>query len=178
LLLASPATADIVYYGSKTGSGGAYVASTSSPITLMGIITETNFAALKIPANTIGKNGLVEVRYLWLYSNSANNKVINLRFSNSSGALAGGVFGQASTLTTTATTQSLMMFRNNNSTSQQAIFNQVTAGAAYGTTGAQPVIFLNVDTTQDTYVNLNGSIAAGGESLTLQHAAEVVYPAS
>jgi len=150
------------------------VIATTGPVTLTGVITETNFAALRIPANTIGKNGLVEVRTLWSYTNSANNKTFNVRFNPTVGAIGGGSLGPASTVTTTATAQGLQAFGNSGATNAQYSFNvqQVTPYGAAGTTLALGT----VDTTADSYVNINGTIAAAGETLTLQHAAVVIFP--
>ena len=150
------------------------VIATTGPVTQTGIITETNFAALRIPANTIGRNGLVEVRTLWSYTNSANNKTFNVRFNPTAGSIAGGAIGPSATVTTTATAQGVSLFGNNNATNQQAYFN-VPNTTPYGVS-AQGVAIAGIDTTADAYVNINGSITAAGETLTLQHAAVVIFP--
>jgi len=175
LLLAEPATADIVYYGRQTGSGGAVVIATAGPVTLTGVVAETNMVSLRIPGGTIGKNGLVEVRCLWAYTNSANNKTLSIRLSQTSGAVTGQP-GFQTVLTTTATAQSLLAIGNSGATNAQLGFaNGQLLLTPYGATTAGAVTG-TVDTTADAWININGIVAAAGETLTLTHATVVVFP--
>jgi len=160
--------------GSASGGGGIVIA-TAGPVTLTGIVTETNMVSLKIPANTIGKNGLVEVRCLWANTNSANNKTLSIRLSQTSGAVSGQP-GFQTVLTTTATAQSLLAIGNSGATNAQLGFaNGQLLLTPYGATTAGTVTG-TVDTTADAWININGVVAAAGETLTLQHAALVIFP--
>jgi len=149
------------------------VIATAGSVTLTGIIAETNFAALRIPGGTIGRNGLVEVRMLWAFTNSANSKTFVVRFASAAGVTGFNMVANTAQ-TTTATAQGLAIFGNNNVTNAQVSFN-TNMFAPYGTS-ASASFTNNVDTTADSYVNIDGSIAGAGETLTLTHAAVVVFP--
>jgi len=149
------------------------VIATAGPVTLTGVVTETNFVALRIPANTIGRNGLVEVRALWSYTNSAGSKTLTHRLSTGAG-VGGSFIASNAVLTTTATAQTLAMFGNNNVATSQSVYN-ISPLSPYGTS-ANNLIADALDTTQDVYVNITGAIAAAGDTLTLQHAAVVIFP--
>jgi len=173
LLMPLSASAQLVTQApSGSGAGGAVVIATAGPVTLTGIVTETNFAALKIPANTIGKNGLIEVRMLWAFTNSANSKTFVVRFASAAGFTGLNMVANTAQ-TTAATAQGLAIFGNNNATNAQVSFN-TNMFAPYGTS-ASASFTNNIDTTADSYVNIDGSIAGAGETLTLQHAAVVVF---
>ena len=170
-LLAMPATADIAFYG---GGGGVSVVATAGPVSLTGSTSETNLAALKIPAGAIGKNGAVQIVTLWTYTNSSNNKTIIFRYANTSGTTTGALLGNNLVVTTTAAAQLLNIIHANNATNAQLSWNQ--AGNTPFNTGGVAAVALSVDTTQDSYININGILALGTETLTLQHAYAVVFP--
>jgi len=150
---------------------------TAGPVTLTGIVTETGMAALRIPGGTIGPNGLIEVRTLWSCTNSANNKILSIRFSATPGAITLQP-GVQTMLTTSASAQGLWIIANVGATNTQ--IGYANAGGViitpYGTINAAPVSGA-IDTTVDAWVNVNGIIAAAGETLTLQHCAVVIFPA-
>jgi len=164
--------------GGASGGGGniSFVASaTSGPISLTGSTVETNLAALKIPANSLGKNGAFEVVAIWSFPNNANNKTMTVRYTPIAGAVTGGGLGSPTIATTTASAQMLWIVRNNNSTGNQT---QWAVGGQTPFATAAPSIATNVatDTTADSYFNLNGQLAVATDTLTLQHAYLVVYP--
>jgi hypothetical protein len=160
--------------GAAAGGVAPYVATTAGVANLTGTSSETNLAALKIPANTIGKNGVAEIYIFASYTNSSNNKTITGRITNIAGSTTGG--GVISAIfTTTASAQMLLIISNNNATNAQVWF-AAPAITPFAQNVAAPGTTLNVDTTQDTYVNINGVLALSTETITLQHAYVVVYP--
>jgi hypothetical protein len=172
LALAQPLPPPI---GGPAGGEAVYVATTAGPTPLTGSTSETNLAALKIPANTMGKNGVAEVYALWSFPASANNKTMTMRYNNTSGSTAGGVTGAPSiSASTNQSAQLIWIIRNNNATNSQSIFapGGSTPFALYNGV----LTALAIDTTQDSFINLNGTLALGTETLTLQHAYVVVYP--
>jgi hypothetical protein len=169
LLLTRPAWADIVFYG---GAGGSKVIATTGPVTLTGIVPETIMASLRIPANSMGPNGVIDITSLWSMTNSANNKVGNTRF-NAAPGLGGGI-GAAFTVTAVLEAQTKTIIRNNNATNSQVIYTNAPT-TPFGSTAASAVTVTSIDTTADAYITLTGTVAAAGETLTLQHAYAVVY---
>jgi opacity protein-like surface antigen len=170
LLLAQPAAADIAF-----NPRVPVVVATAGPVTLTGIVPETVMASLRIPANSIGRNGAVEVTALWYYTNSANNKVLISRFSSTPGN-TGSLINGALTVTTSAGAQTLTILHANNATNAQNS-QSLNISAPFGFTTNPPTTSA-IDTTADTYINLTGTVAAAGETLTLQHAYAVVLQAN
>jgi hypothetical protein len=161
--------------GAAAALGVPYVATTAGPASLTGTTSETNMAVLRIPANTIGKNGAFEVVAVWSFPNNANTKTMLVRYSPVSGAVTGGALGSATSATTTASAQTLWIIRNNNSTANQT--NWAVAGVTpFGTAAPGVATNLAVDTTADSYLNINGQLAVATDTLILQHAYLVVYP--
>jgi hypothetical protein len=83
--------------GVSTGSGvsatdGATVkiiAMSGAPLSLTGTLTNTVLATVPIPANALGKNGVLRVTTLWQMTASANNKTLRNNFGGSFDILAG-----------------------------------------------------------------------------------------
>jgi hypothetical protein len=155
------------------GAGGGIVVATAGPVTLTGIVAETAMASLRIPANSIGPNGAVQITALWSYTNSANNKTMVIRFGSTAGAV-GSFTSNNLVVTTTATAQTLVILHANNATNAQSYFQQQPITPFSGSATAA---FLTsaIDTTADTFINIDGIVAAAGETLTLQHAYAVVF---
>jgi hypothetical protein len=168
-LLSQSASADIAFYP-KTA---LYVA-TAGPVTLTGIVPETNMVALRIPGGSMGPNGVIEVSVLWNYTNSANSKQAVVRFNQTAGVVGGSTWGPGLAVTTTASAQTKTIYRNNNATNVQAFFTTASPTAPFGTAATASGAG-NVDTTQDAYVNISGNIVTAGETMTLVHAYAVVY---
>jgi len=150
------------------------VIATTGPVTQTGIVAEANFAALRVPANVVGKNGLAEIRMLWSHTNSVNNKTLLVRWTTAPGVITGNIVSFTLTVTANATTQGVFLVENNNTATGQYMANtQMTAPYFIS---AQTINTMFVDTTVDSYININGGVAAAGETLTLQHAAVVIFP--
>jgi hypothetical protein len=159
-----------------TPAGLPLVLTSAGAVTLTGIVAETNMLALRIPANSMGRNGVVEVKGLFSHTNSAGAKTLQLRWNATSGATSGNPVGGAISVTTTADSQGMWMIRSNNATNAQ----QAYAGAPtapFGTVAAAVFAF-SIDTTADSYLNFNGTVAAAGDTLTLAHVYAVVFPHS
>lgn len=155
-------------------SGIPLVITSAGQASVTGVTTETNLAALRIPAGTIGANGVVEVKTLWNYTNNANNKFLFVRYNQTSGATAGGVTSGTVTVTTTANTQMFNIIRNNNAANAQICYTG--GGTAPFGSGASANFAIAVDTTADSYLNINGTLANAGDTITLVHAYAVVFP--
>ena len=171
LLLASPATAQV----GVAPPSGFIVAATQGQVSVTGTTSVTNVAALRVPANSVGRNGHVEIKALVNFTNSANNKVLGIRWGTTAGATSGApaTFG---TFNTAATAQVLAAYRNNNATNAQVSYNATTI-APFGST-ANALSAGAIDTTVDSWINLDLQLALGTESITLVHAYAVVFPAS
>jgi hypothetical protein len=174
------ATQSLAQPGPLPGAGGAggaapYIATTTGAVSLTGTTAETNLAALKIPANTIGKNGAVEIFTIWSYTNGSNNKSMLVRYTQGAASIVGGSTGVVTVATTTTSASLGWIIRANNATNAQTWY---AAGGQtpFGTAGTNIGTALTADTTQDTYININGQLAVGTDTLTLQHAYLVVYP--
>jgi len=170
MVVSAPALAQLVTFPGVGGGSGGVVVSTTGPVNLTGTTAETNLASLRIPANSMGKNGVIELKCLWSYTNSANVKTHNYRWNNTPG---GGVSITSSGPTTTATAQAFLIIRNTNATNVQVTYN--TPLNPFGTSGGTPTT--NLDTTQDTWLNITGQLALSTETLTLQRATATVFPA-
>jgi hypothetical protein len=175
LLLAVLPIAGSAQIATPGAGGSGLVVATSGPVTLTGIVPETIMASLRIPANSIGKNGAVEITALWYYTNSANNKVMTQRFSSTPGN-TGSLINGAFTGTTSAGAQTLGILHANNATNAQNS-QSLNISAPFGFT-TNPPTTSTIDTTADTYINLTGTVAAAGETLTLQHAYATVKQAN
>jgi len=175
LLLGAPALADITFLPRPGGGGGGVVVSTTGPVNLTGTTAETNMASLKIPAGSMGKNGVIELKTLWSYTNSSNAKTLVARFGPAGSTTSFGM--TMNIVTTTATSQLLVIFRNNNAANAQVIYLSGQAGGnPFGSLTSAPAAGA-IDTTADQYVNINGTLALGTETLTLQRATATVFPA-
>jgi len=148
------------------------VVTTTGQVSLTGSTTETNMAALRIPANTMGANGVIEVKCFWSYTNSSNNKTILHRLGATSGSGGVSVIGSV-IVTTTASSQTMAIIRNNNAVNSQTVF--ASASTPFGPSGSAPLTS-SQNSAADLYININGQLAVGTETLTLVHAYAVVFP--
>lgn len=166
----------------RTNTGGAaadflvtsrlYAAATTGSVSLTGVTTETNLAALRIPAGSIGPNGVAEVKALWTCTNNANVKSVILRFAPAV-TLSGGVTGASLPLTSFGSAQTLLMIRNNNAQNAQVFYPPVPS-TPFGT-NPNPIATLAIDTTVDTRVSLNATLSVGTDTITLVHAYLTVF---
>jgi hypothetical protein len=138
-----------------------------------GTLTETNLAAVRIPANSLGPNGMLRITVQWNFTNSANNKLLVLRYATTAGAITGALV-QSITQTTNGSAEMIFSIRNSGATGAQTLggggfFPYGSAAGSYGT--------MAIDTTQDTFLNFNGTLANTGETITLLGwTAEILKP--
>jgi len=149
------------------------VVSTTGPVSLTGTTAETNMASLRIPAGSMGKNGVIELRSLWSYPNSVNLKTMTARFGPAGSTTAWGLVMMQTN--TTAASQLLVIFRNNNAANAQMIYLSGQAGGnPFGSLTSGPSAGA-ADTTVDQYININGTLGLSTETLILQRATAVVF---
>jgi hypothetical protein len=149
------------------------VGTAGAPAGLTGTTGETNITTLRIPGGSMGPNGTIQLACLSGHTNNANSKTLNFRFSNVSGGLNGSVAVGGASATATASMQSGAFIRNNNSVSLQTIF-PAAASAVFGVSAAAPGSAA-VNTALDSFLNITGTLANAGDTLTLQHCLAVVY---
>jgi hypothetical protein len=171
---ALPAEAATRRYVDTLAAAQPIVLTSTGAVTLTGIVPETNMLALRIPGGLMGRNGVIEVKGIFGNTNSAGNKTITVRWTSVAGSVSGGPTGTAAAVTTTTATQMMWIFRNNNATNSQQFF-QAIATAPFGNT-APGVGVAAIDTTVDSYLNFNGTVANAGDTLTLAHVYAVVFP--
>lgn len=171
LLFIPRAKADIQFAAARTR-----VVATAGSNSVTGSVSETNLGVLRIPAGSMGPNGAFELKALFSNTSNSNNKTIITRFTATSGTVGGGtgnIVGANTVVTTTVGTQLMAIIRNNNATNSQIgggsgltvpFFNSATANITY-----------SLDTTADTFINLNGTLAVGTDTLTLVHAYVTIF---
>lgn len=144
-----------------------FVVSSAGSASLTGTTSETNIAILRVPAGFMGANGIIELKVLWSYTNSINNKSLVLRHSATSGAVTGGTSPANMVATTSASLQSLHIIRNNNAVGTQTMFTAV--GTAPFGSSAAGVLAGSINTANDSFLNLNGILASAAETITVVH---------
>jgi hypothetical protein len=166
--------------GSLWISDGAYWKPVGGRVTLGGSgegvtgaldTVENSFASFVLPGYAMGPNGCLNIVTTWSYTNSANNKVLRIRFGT-----MGGERLVDSTQSTTASLRMWTEWQNRNRVDQQAggtaQSNSLLAGGIGGAA---------FTSTQDTTVNntifITGQKATGAESLILMRwIAELIVP--
>jgi len=169
LLATAPASAQTV----TQGPAGILAASAQGTC-CGGATTETNIATILIPAGALGTSGFVDLKCLWNFTNSANNKSLVVRFNTTAGAVSGGSSLSAIVQTASSVASTQVVLRNT------ATNAQVAYGAAASTpfgTGTSSNITPALDTTANTYINLNGITATGSETITLTHCSALIAKA-
>jgi len=171
LLLALVGPVDAQLY--PNGYYALYMSTPNVSITGAGALTETSMASVRIPANTIGPDGTVRIYTLWSMNNNANNKTVNTRYGLVPGAINGTQGGQfqQQLFPNVASVQGLIIVRNTGATNSQQILNSMTG--PYNTSTV--INTQTVDTTQDTYFSINGTLANAGDTLTLNKYIVEVY---
>lgn len=130
------------------------LAQSSSPIALTGTTTAKVLASVTIPANRIGKMGLVRISTTWSVSNSLGEKKIITRF--------GGDDISSNVITTVSTYQEQNSIQNRDKTDEQFF---VFGGFAY--TGA-PLGKLTKDTTLPQIIDIVAQLSDSKDSVTLE----------
>jgi hypothetical protein len=180
-----PMTGPLTLFGSPSGVNDAatkayadarpYVATTTGAVSVTGVTTETNLAALRIPANTLGANGAAELKTLWTHTGNANNKSLLVRFTGVAGSTSGGVTSGTTVVASSFQSTHMILYLRNAGATNSQYYPNTTGLAPFGSS-LNPPIQSSVDTTLDTYININGTLAVGTDTLTLVHAYLVVFP--
>lgn len=132
--------------------------------------SENILATITIPAGAMGLNGLVRVTTLWSYTNSANNKILSVRYSGAAGTQI-----STATATTTAGARIGSQFQNRGAANSQ-VYGMQGATGGWGTAGTAPGA-MSVDTSVATTIVIAGQKASAGETLTLEsYLVELILP--
>lgn len=156
-----------------TGSYAIYQDYPATPLT--GTTSETNLAAIRVPANSLGPKGLVRVNILFSYTNNANTKTLTLRWTAGSAATSGGLIG-ANPVTASADGNLLFIIRNAGATNAQIATVGGNGATPYGVLAAA-LVTNTVDTTADSFLNINGTLGVGTDTITLLgYSVEILRP--
>jgi hypothetical protein len=129
---------------------------------------ENILATITIPAGAMGPNGRLRIQTGWTVTNSANNKVLRVRFSG-----IGGTIFYGATVTTSASVEDVRSIHNRGVTNSQACFQ---GGASFGSSSSAYGTS-SVDTSVATTVVITGQKATAGETLTLEsYLVELILP--
>lgn len=119
--------------------------------------SEDILGTVTIPANWMGKNGMLKILSLWSCTNNANVKTARIRLGG-----IGGTAYETVALANNAAAQSYEVIWNANSTNSQVGSGAVGFGAT-----ATANITSAIDTTVDQTIVFTGQKATAGDTLTL-----------
>lgn len=125
-------------------------------VPLTGSTSETTLATIVIPGGSLGANGRIEIDTIWSYTNSANNKIMRVKF--------GATTYTQITATTTASCRLSTLIWNRSATSQVA-YTSVASGFGPST---GTIVTGSSDTNGDVSVTITGQLASGAETMTLE----------
>jgi hypothetical protein len=129
----------------------------ATPVAHTGTTAETTLASVTIPGGLLGPSGVVRVWSLWSMTNSANSKTMRHRLGTQSLA--------SYAITTNSQLRMSCVVMNRGEAAQ--VFGSGTAGFADAANTGAPGAGA-VDTTQDQTVNFTATLAAAGETITLE----------
>lgn len=129
------------------------LAQTSEPATVTGTTAAVTMATIKVPADSMGPNGMLRISTMWSVTNNQNEKTIITRF--------GGAQTSRNAITTVSTYQDEQRIQNRGTGSQIFVFG----GFSY--TGAG-IAKLSMDTTQEQKIEIVGQLASSNDSITLE----------
>ena len=144
---------NVVQVLAKSGAAVAAPADTS----------ENALATITVPANVMGTNGVLRIRFFFTYTNNANSKTLRLRYSSISGGTP---------IAVARTTQLASFFEvqiaNRNATNSQ-VHTGITGTHGDGTiTTYSGVSTTAVDTTAATTLVITAEKATGTDTVTLE----------
>lgn len=151
-------------------NGAARILGASAVAVSGGADTNENIlATVTIPAGAMGLNGILRVHTMWTVTNSANNKILRVRF--------GGIGGTAylgQTLTTSLTATDLRWIANRGAANSQIGPQSGLAQLGSSTSAHQTSA---IDTAAATTLVITGQKASAGETLTLEsYLVELILP--
>lgn len=151
--------------GPSSGTPSVVALATVGAASLTGTTSITNIAVVAVPAN-LGKNGGVELKCLWTIPNNANNKILAVFWSNTSGATTGFQLGTNITATTSATLRTFHDGKNQNATNVQKTY-AVTPITPFGASGSA-VVSGAVNTALPSFLNITGTLGVGTDTITVE----------
>lgn len=141
---------------SSTGKW-ALIGQSGAPASATGSTTETVLATVTIPANTIGRNGVLRVSGLFSFSGSAGTRAGRVRLGSTT------IFNNSQASTSVAI-EFLRTIRAANATSVQSMMNVSATVSGVSTSAA---ITTNVDTTQDQTLTISATLGDASDTATL-----------
>lgn len=142
------------------------LAQSAVPASVTGTTSETTLASITVPGGALSKQGSIRLIPLLSYTNNANSKSIKVYF--------GGVLIYSSTATASASLWFQRCIRNRNALNSQV--TESTSNGGPGTSGVAPT-YLTVDTTQNQALTITGTLAATGDTITLEgYTVEILNP--
>lgn len=139
------------------------LAASAVAASVTGTTNETALATVTIPAGAMGLNGAIEIRTVWMFTNSANTKTLRVRL----GGIGGTVFLNVAP-TTTASSTDTRRIRNRGSAASQVgsapasqVPGLIGSSSSFITTGT-------VDTSAAQDLVISGALALGTETITLE----------
>lgn len=142
------------------------VAKSGVAVTHTGNTSETTLATVSLPANVMGPNGSLRITSYWTFTNSANNKTLQIRCGTTGNGLTGSIWGS----TTQTTTRSMRMqneIHNRNSTTSQVLMNGIGTGGWGTTINAASTDTADTKVARD--IVFTATLANSGESITLEY---------
>ena len=130
-----------------------------------GDTVETALATINIPATAIGKNGRIEVRADFTYTNSANAKTMNVKLG------ATTLMSQGATTSSGLKTETSIANRGS-ATSQRAVSFVANSANGIGYLSATGA----VDTTANVTLTITGTLGLGTETITLESFQVLLFP--
>jgi hypothetical protein len=124
---------------------------------ITGTLTRTVLASFTIPAGALGPNGQIEIIPLFTGTSSANSKVFDIRF--------GGSTTWTSTQTTLTAVQGYSRVANRNAANVQIVF---VNSSGFGAAATASAVTYAVDTSASVTVEIAGTLANTGETITLE----------
>lgn len=153
---------------------GTLLAQSAVAVPHTGDTNEAVLATIAVPANAIGRNGIVRIAVTWSYTNSANTKTCRIRFG-ASGSGTGGTPVTQAAVTTTVLFRTLVDVANVAATNVQKVTpTLVTSVNIFGSAsgGVTPAA---IDTTAATEINITGQLASAAETITLEAYQVLLY---
>lgn len=124
-------------------------------------------ATILVPAYSLGTKGRLRVTTTWTFNNTADNKIISVKFGAST------FF--STTITTNMSGRWLTELQNRNATNSQ-IGGTGSGNSSFGTIPGA-VFTAAVDTTADVNITLVGKKTVAGDTCTLEaYAVELIHP--
>jgi hypothetical protein len=145
----------------KDTEGWRILGASGVAVSHTGNTSETALSTTAVAAGAMGPNGILRVRALFSYTNSANNKNLRIRL----GGVSGTEFANI-TATTTVHHDIIRTIHNRNSASSQVGILATSTNPLTASSGALIAGTINTANAQDLVIS--GQLASSGETVTLE----------